>query len=136
MSGRAFRRILALSLLGLWLAPGAGALAVGLHVALDHGGGLDHRIQDHGDPGHTSAKLDELVAAVAHGHRHSVEVPRHDHPAQLDASLAVSPAPSTALIVPPAPAAATDEGHGEPGASRHRRAPPAPLFRVNCSLLL
>jgi hypothetical protein len=132
MSGRAFHRILAVCLLGLWLAPSAGALAVGLHVALAHDGGH----HDHGDEGRPSARLDELLAAVAHGHRHSVDGPSHDHPAYVDAATGLSPGPSAALAVPAEPVAPSEDGHAEPGGSRHRRAPPGPLIYFHCSLLL
>ena len=132
MSGRVFRRFLALGLLGLWLAPGVGALAVGLHVALDHGGGH----HDHGDPGHASVAFEELVAAVAHGHHHRVDVPAHEHPAYLESAPGLSSGSCAALAATAGIAGAADHGHGEPAADSHRRPPPGPLFRAHCSLLL
>jgi hypothetical protein len=130
MPGRPFRRYCAVAVLGLWLAPGAGALALGLHVAHDHGSG------HYGAPGHASALLDELMAAVTHGHHHRAAAPHHEHPAHVDAAPGLSPSPSPTAAVPAGPRGATDDGHGEVDPLQRRRAPPVPLFHAHCSLLL
>lgn len=124
MTGRLLRRLLALGFLGLWMAPGAGALAVGVHVALDH-----HDLH------HDSALLEGFALAVAHGHHHDDVAPHHDHPASLDVPAGLAWNPHAAAL-PDDPAAAPGPRHGRDVAPYPRRRSPVALFRVHCSLLI
>lgn len=113
----------------LWMAPSMGALALGVHLALDHHGphGAEHE-----------REISDLVRAATHGHHHHAEAaPSHEHDARV-ARVAPLPrhGPSVAAIFP-SPAAATAAGSDRP--RRHhmlRRGPPVPLLTAHCSLLL
>ncbi len=122
-------RIASALVLTAWTLPGAGALAVGLHLTLE----------EHGPHGARHAlEILDLAQAAAHGHHHDAEAAAdHDHDARVDgpgpivrpghSGSAVLPAPTSLESVPPA----RSVQDGSP-----RRGPPVPLFTAHCSLLL
>lgn len=118
------QRLRVLLVVALWAMPAASAMALSLHVALDH--------HHHGDDSH-HATADLL--AVAHGHRHSQVVPDHEHSATSTEAAAV-------LRVVPADAPIGTLSSFEtrtPDTLRpldSRADPPERLFTTHCSLLL
>lgn len=117
--------------LALWVAPGAGALAVALHLAVGHHHG-DHR---HADDHRASAL--ELALAAVHGHRHDLEAaPDHEHPAPAAGVASVHAGAPTAVDLPPADCFRCIPGFAVESLSPGRRGPPTPLYDTHCSLLL
>lgn len=117
---RRFLPIVACLLIAAWLTPAAGALAVGLHLELHHDG--DHEMAP------------AVLEALAHGHRHSAEVPDHEHPAATEDASGPLPLPF-ATIAPTFIDVATEARR--PAAPGWRlRGPPRALFYSHCSLLL
>ena len=108
----------------LWAMPAASAMALSLHVALDH--------HHHGDASHHAAA--DLLAA-AHGHQHREIVPDHEHSAISPAAPTCAPAvwgdaPMGALARPEARSADSLRRVDS------RAGPPDRLFYDHCSLRL
>jgi hypothetical protein len=122
------RRLSSVVLL-VWMAPGMGALAVGVHLALDHHGahGAEHE-----------REVSDLVRAATHGHHHDAEAaPSHEHDARVGRVAPIPRRGPSLVAVLPSPAAATAAGSQWPRADRTlRRGPPVPLLTAHCSLLL
>jgi hypothetical protein len=125
--------VIALLLLASWAMPGARAMGVALHVALDahHGwdGGHSHQQGEGSAPVRT-----ELQRAA---HRHELSAPetgppgvRPDARAWADAGASVLVPITEECLSPPRPAPARIA----PGANRRRGSPP-PLFLAHGSLL-
>lgn len=114
-------------LLAVWLAPGASALAVGLHLALDH--------HDHPGEAHERA-LSDLVQAATHGHRHPPAVAEHDHELWIGRAPATGPGPGPVAIVPSTTSPAHHLAERRGLDTSRWRGPPLPLFAAHCSLLL
>jgi len=122
-------RLLSLLVLALWLTPAASALAVGLHLALDHHPG-------DGRAGDQSAAI-ELAMAAVHGHRHDLEaVPNHEHPAPVAGGPSVHASAPAAADPPPTGRVPRLAGSGAGLLSPARRGPPTLLYQTHCSLLL
>jgi hypothetical protein len=125
---RSAHRILAAMILAFWLAPGASALVVGLHVALDH--------HSHSDE-ETQLALLSFARAAVHGHHHDVEVTEgHDHDL-ITAKRAPAPRSNPSL----AALSWKDSLESWVGQSSTlgpapQCRPPAPLFAAHSSLLL
>ena len=66
-------------LLVLWMAPGAGALALSLHLAFDH--------HPSGTAGHDPVHANELVLASLHGLHHAEVAAEHEHSAALEKTV-------------------------------------------------
>lgn len=113
----------------LWMAPSAGALAVGVHIALDHRGAHDAERQ---------REISELARAATHGHHHDVDVgPHHEHDARLGGVAQVPRRGPSPIAAFPSLGAVTGALAGRTRPDNiPRRAPPAPLFAAHCSLLL
>ena len=124
----ACQRSLVLVLLVLWMAPGASALALSLHVALDHHG-REH--QDDPLP-HT----DELILATVHGHHHAELASEHEHSAALEKTPTVRRAPKVSTLAAGASNVVPASAPSDTTDARLLRAPPDPLFCTHCSLLL
>ena len=125
----ASRSLLCALVLLAWTAPAMGALALTLHLALDHHGPR---------AGHHQSDVSELLWAAVHGHHHDVETgPVHEHDVRLDGG-----APGVRTVSPPAadlpPSTYAPSGRSAkslPDGSP-RRAPPQPPFASHCSMLL
>lgn len=110
------RRLFALVLFAVWLAPAATAGAVALHVALDH----------HGD---VRGGGSEMAATWTHGHDHPEGAADHDHLAT------VSPVPALRMGAPDgrsagaAPALDFAPVVARPAPALALRAAPAPTAR-------
>ena len=112
-----------------WLAPGAFALGVGLHLAVEHHG-------SHG-AGHEH-DLADLARSATHGHHHEHEaVPDHGHDATLAAQAGV-PRPGlwAVAVLPTWPSPSVTLAEGSRFDDWSRRGLPTPLFFAHCSLLL
>ncbi len=123
----AAHRILAALLLAVWLAPAASALAVGLHLALEH---HEHEGRSH--------DLADLARAAAHGHHHppSAEAD-HDHELLVHGRVpATKPGSGPAAVLPPTLCLGDALAERSGLESPRRRGPPLPLFTAHCSLLL
>ena len=118
------QRLGALLVVAVWTVPAAGAMALSLHVALDH-----HHQGEAGE--HTAADL----LAAAHGHRHPEVVPAHEHSATFaEAPSCLEAAPGLAPI-----AVQSIRTARTPDVLRlidSRASPPERLFSTNCSLRL
>ena len=112
----------------LRMAPGAGALALCLHVAFDHHGG--------GSAGDEPPHEDELDLATLHGHHHAELTSEHEHSAALSKSPTVRRAPKVVGLVAGASNAVPTSAPGDTTDTRLLRAPPDLLFHTHCSLLL
>ena len=123
------QRLGALLVIALWAMPAASAMAVSLHVALDHHA-LDHH--QHGEEsGHATADL----LAAAHGHQHPEVVPDHEHSAtSSEATAVLRVVPGDAPIGTLANFEARTPDTLRPLDSRAD--PPERLFYTHCSLLL
>lgn len=123
-----FRRIVAVASLVFWTTPGACALAVGVHVA------MDHRREE---GGHLSRLFAELALAVVHGHHHHAAVaPDHEHPAAVDNAAEARTSTMPFAFVREAVSVVPSRDSDTAFPLKHRRGPPDPLFRAHCSLLL
>ena len=126
---RSAHRIVAALILAFWLVPGASALVVGLHVAIDH--------HAHGDE-ETQLALLSLTRAAVHGHHHDSEAALgHDHDG-ISAQRAPAPKsnPSLANALPSKDSLESWVGQSSiPGPAPQCRAP-APPFAAYSSLLL
>ncbi|MDY7094821.1 MAG: hypothetical protein SX243_17755 [Acidobacteriota bacterium] len=150
---RPFHRFLALAVLLLWMAPGASALGLGLHHALDphhsdsshhHSGTSHHETgagenRPAGDPPTQPDEdcLEDWARTATHGHSHDAEAePDHGHEAAVTAPV------SAAKIAPPLasalPQALTDTVFRSrpPASPPPGLGSPPPLFTAHCSLLL
>lgn len=117
--------------LALWVAPGALALAVGLHLSVGHHHGGHRHADDH-----RAAAL-ELALAVVHGHRHDLgAVPDHEHPAPAAGVASIQAGTPTVGDPPPAGLRSPAAGPAVELLLSGRRGPPAPLYDTHCSLLL
>lgn len=127
--------LVALALMAVWISPGVNALALGLHVALDH---HDHADGRTGENEEHDISLAEVAQAAVHGHHHSVvAASAHEHRATVHGAGSAPCQSSTSLAIFPtiASAEALIEGSRAP-ARTVRRGPPDPLFTRHCSLLL
>ena len=116
-------------ILAFWLAPGAGALVVGLHVALDH--------HSYGDE-ETQLALLSLARAAVHGHHHDFEAAwDHNHDV-ITVKRAPVPKPSSSLtaVLPSTDALGVTVGQSPILGPAPQCRPPTPLFAVHSSLLL
>ena len=115
-------------ILAFWLAPGASALVVGLHVALDHHAHSDEE---------TQLALLSFARAAVHGHHHDVEAAEgHDHDL-ITAKRAPAARSNPSLATVPSKDS-LESWVGQPstlGPAPQCR-PPAPLFAAYSSLLL
>ena len=123
------QRLLAAMILAFWLAPGASALGVGLHVVLDH--------HSHGDEATRHALL-SLARAAVHGHRHDLGTAwDHDHDV-ITVKRAPAPRPSASSIATlplKHSLGAAEEQSSILGPTPQCR-PPTLLFAAHSSLLL
>lgn len=120
--------------LSLWMAPGAAALAVGLHLSFGHH--HSHGDHDHGSA-HPVAAIELALAAAVHGHDHGAgAVPDHEHSAPVTGATTVQP--KTSITAGPIPHGSAPEvlSAALERPPCPRRGPPAPLFEAHCSLLL
>lgn len=147
-------RLLVLAILLAWMAPGIGALSVGLHLAHGHHGS-DAQLHDegHDHPHHThpqheqAREIADLARAAVHGHHHGHHHDQgrphdigtdadHEHDARLSASTPLPRAlPLLATAHPSKIDVAVPVEPSRLGPSPRAR-PPGPLFTVHCSLLL
>lgn len=113
----------------LWMAPSVGALAVGVHLAVDH-----HDPHD----AEREGEISDLARAATHGHHHEDELASsHEHDARLGGVAPVPRRAPSMVAVLPSPAGATAALSVRPRSDRTlRRGPPGPLFTAHCSLLL
>ncbi len=126
-------RFVSVLVLSLWMTPGAGALAVGLHLAMDHHGPHgSHGAAEHG------LEISDLLQTAAHGHHHpdAEAAPAHDHDATIEgAGSRLRPsAPGIAVLKSASPEIGLSERALAGGSLR--RGPPRSLFTSHCSLLL
>ena len=126
---RMAQRFLTAMTLALWLAPGASALAVGLHVALGH--------HTHGGDEAQHALL-SLARAAVHGHHHDLGTAwDHDHEV-IGTKRAPAPRPNSTLIavLPSSDVLGADIRDSSRLGPAPQCRPPTPLFAVYSSLLL
>lgn len=120
-------RLLCLAVLLLWTAPGVGASATALHVALDHHGSHS--------AGHSEEIADHLRGAT-HGHHHDLSVPEDEHGATLRAPGPLPKPVASPVVATSAPSASSVSGERSPLEIGSRRGPPRALFATHCSMLL
>lgn len=124
------RRWTALAVLAACLTPAVGALAVSLHVLLEHS---HHQRQSAASEPATVPR--DLALDLAHGHRHATAEPEHEHRATMNGTPLALGATAVALaptaLEPSTPPSASIASFGA-----RRRAPPGPLFLSHGSLLL
>ena len=125
---RSAHRILAAMILAFWLVPGASALVVGLHVALDH--------HSHSDE-ETQLALLSFARAAVHGHHHDVDATvGHDHEV-ITAKRAPVPRSDPGLAALPSKDSLESwVGQSSTLGPAPPFRPPAPLFATYSSLLL
>ncbi len=124
------KRILSAVILGFWMIPTAGALALDLHLVLDHHGsrGTAHP-HDHADP------------VAAHGHHHDPKAApdhNHDHVQGVEclaSTLRPSAAPVAPELVSISPRVVSNEGRALMGWCL-RCGQTVPLFTTHCALLI
>lgn len=119
-----FQRLVTIALACSWLLPGFLALAVVVHLELDH--------HDHGRSGDQAA---ELALTVEHGHSHEVGEPGHEHPANRTDRRQANPAPDAATGPPWGALEAWASRGAEAVPEEPGRPPPRPLFTLHCALL-
>lgn len=127
-----FHRLVSVVILFGWLAPGVGALGIGMHLSSEHHGLHDLDGAEH------QREIADLVRAAIHGHHHDFcTTPDHHHDARFDAQApAFRPGLSVVAVLPsPLAFLAALAERSKPERSP-RRGPPTPLFTANCSLLL
>lgn len=118
------QRLVTVALACCWLLPGLLALAVVLHVELDHHG--------HGTSDDRAA---ELALAVGHGHSHELADAGHEHPASREGRRQSAQAPAEAADLPWGSLQAWSSDGAQADATAPRRPPPRPLFTLHCALL-
>jgi hypothetical protein len=136
------RALVALLVLAGWGAPGARALGVGLHVALDQHHAWNGRSAP-GEPGaaHDRRPGDPLESrhALDHpSHRHELEAPEPGPDAVRPSGVVVEQGPhgGCAREVAGPPLTALDDPFRSPATPEHRRrGSPVPLIYAHCSLL-
>lgn len=123
------QRLLAAIILAFWLAPGASALAVGLHVVLDH--------HSHGDQATRHALL-SLARAAVHGHHHDLGTAwDHDHDViTIKKAPASKPSASSIATLPLKNSLGAAEEQSSILGPTPQCRPPTPLFAAHSSLLL
>jgi hypothetical protein len=110
------------------MAPGAGALALSLHLAFDH--------HPSGTAGHDPVHANELVLASLHGHHHAEVAAEHEHSAALEKSPTVRRVPKFIGLAAGGSSTVPASVPGDTTDARLLRATPSSLFRTHCSLLL
>ena len=145
-----------LLVLGLWILPAGNAMALSLHVAVDHDAPGSERHQhlgdvesrdshDHGGDTHDSGSHPEgdLVPttidlrAIFHGHEHPEVVPDHQHSATSSEVPGCTPLTSASWTVTTQPTGALLEpALGSLRRGQSRAGPPDGLFTIYCSLRL
>lgn len=132
------RRLLVLCVLALWVGPMAGAVGIGLHLALDDHHRHDHHGHDAAD-GVLAAELSELVGTAAEEHHHHDldAATDHGHEAALQRTSPVRRQSSSLM-----PALGSSALRGSLVAVEAAPKPPPrvelsdPLFKTHCTLLL
>lgn len=119
-----FQRLVTIALACSWLLPGLVALAVVVHVELDH--------HHHGPSGDRAA---ELALTVEHGHSHEVGEPGHEHPANRNDRRQAAPALEDPTGLPWASLQAWATHGVQVSPAEPLRPPPRPLFTLHCALL-